>query len=76
MDTAKAAQIKAHARELAKLLYDETAPEQLKNLEGIEIAIRDHFLEHIGPEIGSFFAKQRVKPTLDEAAPSAASSET
>lgn len=63
MDTAKAAQIKAHARALAQLLYEETEicnPQQLENFEGIEQAVRDHILEHVGPEIGDFFAKAQA----------------
>lgn len=38
MDTDKLQQIQAHARAIAALLYDETAPEQLTTLKGIEEA--------------------------------------
>jgi len=38
MDAEKLQQIQAHARAIAALLYDETAPEQLTTLEGIEAA--------------------------------------
>ncbi len=54
MDTEKLQQIQAHARAIAALLYDETAPEQLTTLEGIETAVRGHILEHVSPEIGLF----------------------
>lgn len=63
MDASKAAQLKAHARAIAQLLYEETEtsdPQQLENFEGIEQAVRDHFLEHVGPEIGEFFVKQQA----------------
>ena len=63
MDAAKAAKIKAHAQALAELLYAETeadSPEQLETFEGIESAIRDHFIAHIGPELGHFFAEQQA----------------
>jgi hypothetical protein len=36
MDTDKLKQIQGHARAIAALLYNETAPEQLTTLEGIE----------------------------------------
>ncbi|MGI0494980.1 ISKra4 family transposase [Alkalinema pantanalense CENA528] len=55
MDADKKAQIQAHARALAALLYEETDPEQVKTLAGIENAVRGHLLEHVSPEIGKFF---------------------
>lgn len=68
MDASKAEQIKAHARAIAKLLYEETEtsnPQQLENFEGIEQAVRSHLLEHVGPEIGEFFAKQQAVVAAD-----------
>ncbi|NJO43826.1 MAG: ISKra4 family transposase, partial [Cyanobacteria bacterium CRU_2_1] len=47
MDAEKKAQIQAHARALAALLYEETDPEQVKTLAGIETAVRGHLLEHV-----------------------------
>ncbi|WP_410503509.1 ISKra4 family transposase [Leptolyngbya sp. O-77] len=47
--------MQAHARALAALLYEETDPEQVKTLAGIEAAVRGHLLEHVSPEIGGFF---------------------
>lgn len=58
MDPDKLQQIQAHARAIAALLYDETAPEQLTTLEGIEAAVRGHILEHVSPEIGHFLSQQ------------------
>lgn len=54
MDADKLQQIQAHARAIADLLYDETAPEQLATLEGIEAAVRGQILEYVSPEIGDF----------------------
>jgi hypothetical protein len=62
MDASKAAQIKAHARAIAELLYGETDPKALETFEGIELSVRTHILEQIGPEIGEFFVKQQVEP--------------
>ena len=58
MDAAKEAQIKSHALALAELLYDETDSEQVKTLAGIEVAVRDHLLTYVGPEIGNFLSAQ------------------
>jgi hypothetical protein len=58
MDTDKKAQIQAHARAIAALLYEETDPEQVKTFAGIEQAVRSQILEHVSPEIGNFLSKQ------------------
>lgn len=79
MDASKAAQIKAHARAIAELLYEETEhanPQQLETFEGIEQAVRSHLLKRVGPEIGEFFVKAQASATPDVDAPSKASSET
>jgi hypothetical protein len=76
MDAAKEAQIKAHALALAELLYDETDSEQVKTLAGIEVAVRDHLLAHVGPEIGNFLSAQAAARAEDENAISKASSDS
>ena len=82
MDASKAEQIKAHAHAIAKLLYEETeatSPASLETFEGIEIALRSHILEHIGPDIGEFFVKQQVASQQGEAVsltPSSATSQS
>lgn len=73
MDTVKKAQIQAHAQAIAALLYEETDPEQVKTLAGIEEAVREHMLEHVSPEIGTFLLQQVVARRADANAPSAAS---
>ena len=73
MEADKLQQIQAHARAIAALLYDETAPEQLTTLEGIEAAIRGQILEHVSPEIGLFLSQQRAVLAPDEAGDSKAS---
>jgi hypothetical protein len=75
MDSDKQAQIKAHAREMAALLYEESDPEQLQTLAGIETVVRSHILEQVSPEIGLFLSKQRAAPKPDGNEPSPASSE-
>ncbi len=73
MDSEKKAQLQAHARAIAALLYEETDPEQVKTLAGIEETVRDHLLENVGPEIGIFLSKPVVAPLQDENALSPAS---
>ena len=75
MDTEKKAQIQAHARALAALLYEESDPEQVKTLAGIEVAVRGHLLEHVSPEIGNFLSQPAALPRVDESAPSTVSSD-
>jgi ATP/maltotriose-dependent transcriptional regulator MalT len=75
MDTEKKAQIQAHARALAALLYEETDPEQVKTLAGIEAAVRGHLLEHVSPEIGDFLLQQAVARQVDESVASIVSSD-
>lgn len=58
MDSAKKAQIQAYAQAMAALLYEETEPEQVKTLAGIEEVVRGHMLEHVSPEIGNFLLQQ------------------
>ncbi len=75
MDAEKLQQIQAHARAIAAWLYDETAPEQLTTLEGIEAAVRGQILEHVSPEIGLFLSRQQVGPAVGEVGNSKVSSE-
>jgi len=75
MDTDKQAQIKAHARAIAALLYEESNPEQLQTLADIESVVRSQILEQVSPEIGIFLSKQRAEPNRDELEPSPASSD-
>ena len=76
MDASKEARLKALTEEIAALLYEETDPEALKTLAGIEKAVRGHRLEHVGPEIGNFLSARAATPRVDGIEKSPASSET
>ena len=79
MDATTAEQIRSHARAIAKLLYQETeatAPQSLETFGGIEVAVRDHLLEHVGPEIGEFFVKAQANENAGAAVRLKASSAT
>lgn len=73
MDTEKLQKIQAHARAIATLLYDETAPEQLTTLEGIEAAVRGQILAHVSPEVGLFLLPPQAAPAADAVGNSKAS---
>lgn len=75
MDADKQAQIQAHARAIAALLYEETDPDQVKTLAGIEEAVRGHLLEHVSPEIGNFLLQQVAAQRADANGASRASSD-
>ena len=75
MDTDKQAQIKAHARAIAALLYEDSDPEHLQTLAGIETVVRSQILDQVSPEIGLFLSKQRAVPKPDGNEPSPASSD-
>ena len=51
-------QLKAHLKVVAKILYINTDPTQLKSFESIEKSLRQKMLEEVGPELGSFFFQQ------------------
>lgn len=73
MDSAKKAQIQAYAQAIAALLYEETDPEQVKTLAGIEEAVREHMLEYVSPEMGNFLLQQVAARQADATAASTAS---
>jgi hypothetical protein len=66
MKTDKLAKIQEYANAIAELLYEETAPEQVKTLEGIEEAVRDHLLNYVNPEIAKILSTKAVEPTQVE----------
>ena len=66
MEAEKRSEIQAHAKAIAKLLYEETDPEKLKSFEEIEKTVRQQLLEYVDPEIGNFLSKKRVKQKQGE----------
>lgn len=72
MDAAKEARLKALTQELAELLYEDTDPEQVRTLAGIEEVVRGHLLEHVGPKIGNFLSPPAAAPAAGENDPSKA----
>ena len=58
MDADKLATLQIHIDAISALLYEETDPEQVQTLEGIEQAIRGHLLETVGPQLANFLSKR------------------
>ena len=49
------------AKGIAKILYEDTSPERVTSLAGIEEAVRSQMQKHVMPEVGFFlsFAARR-----------------
>ncbi len=75
MDADKQAQIQAHIQAVAALLYEETDPEDVKTLEGIEAVVRGHILEHVSPAMGNFLSQRVAARAADADAGLRASSD-
>jgi hypothetical protein len=54
-----------HIREIAKILHEDTPPEELNNLAAIEQAVRNQVQKHVAPKIGFFLLKQRQEQPQD-----------
>jgi len=60
-------QLKAHLKEVAEILYRNTAPQELSSFESIEKSLRQKILKEVGPELGSFFFQQYQELKQEEA---------
>jgi hypothetical protein len=47
-------ELKGHVQAIAKILYQQTKPEQVKTLSKIEETVRKQTLEYISPQLGFF----------------------
>ncbi len=59
--------LKAHLKEVAEILYRNTAPTELSTFESIEKSLRKKILAEVGPELGSFFFQQYQELKQEEA---------
>jgi hypothetical protein len=48
--------LKVHLDAIAQILYDDSDPEALRTLEGIELTIREKLQAHVSPELGRFLS--------------------
>jgi hypothetical protein len=58
--------LKEHIQAIAKILYEQTSPEQLKDLEAIEATVRQQVTQYVSPELGIFLSKKRQEQALEE----------
>lgn len=56
--------LQKHIEAIAKILYEETSPEQVKNLEILEVTVRQQMLDHVSPQIGVFLSKKQQELLL------------
>jgi hypothetical protein len=61
MNSQKEKALKEHIQAIANILYEETSPEQLRNLETIEATVHHQVREYVSPEIGIFLSKKQQK---------------
>lgn len=50
--------LKAHLEAIAQILYDESDPEAMKTLEGIEVTVRQQIQAHMSRELGNFLSER------------------
>jgi hypothetical protein len=50
--------LQEHVQAIAKILYEDTPPEQLKTLGGIEQAVREQLQKHVMPVVGVFLSQR------------------
>lgn len=61
--------LKAHLKEVAKILYRNTDSTELSNFESIEKSLRQKMLKEIGPELGRFFFQQYQELKQEDSEP-------
>jgi hypothetical protein len=55
--------LNAHVQAIAQILYEDSDPQALQTLEGIEVTIRSQLQKHVSPELGAFLSKPlRARP--------------
>ena len=59
MNTEQQAKLQEYVTGIAKILYGEANPEDVKTFEGIEITLRDLIQEHVAPDLAIFLLKQQ-----------------
>jgi hypothetical protein len=63
-------------QEIAAILYRNTPPSELKDLDSIEQAVRRHMLTEVSPRVGIFLSKQRRERKKEKVELSKAASES
>ena len=58
--------LKEHLKAAAAILLNNTPTEELKSFNSIELAVREHLLKEVAPEIGNFFKQQRHRKKQED----------
>lgn len=58
MTPAQEQALKVHLEAIAQILYDESDPEAMKTLEGIELTVREKIQAYVSPELGGFLSER------------------
>jgi hypothetical protein len=58
--------LKEHIQAIATILYEETSPEQLRDLESIEATVHHQVTEYVSPQIGIFLSSKQQGQVLEE----------
>lgn len=59
MNAEQEAKLQEYVKGIAKILYAEAKPEDIKTLEGIEKSVRNLMQEHVAPNVAVFLSKQK-----------------
>lgn len=58
--------LKAHLQAIAQILYDDSDPNTLQTLEGIEMTVRQKIQAHVSPALGNFLLRRLQAQQSDE----------
>ncbi|GAB4381320.1 MAG: hypothetical protein Kow00121_39550 [Elainellaceae cyanobacterium] len=58
--------LKAHLQAIAKILYDDSDPDSMQTLEGIEMTVRQKIQAHVSPELGKFLLEHLQQQPQDD----------
>lgn len=58
--------LKAHLQAIAQILYDDSDPNTLQTLEGIEMTVRQKIQAHVSPELGNFLSERLQEQSQDD----------
>ena len=59
MTPEKSKVLKDHLKAAAAILLNNTPKEELQSSNSIELAVREHLIKEVAPEIGNFFKQQQ-----------------
>lgn len=66
MTPAERQELETCLKRASEILYNNTQPELLSNLEGIETTVRSQVLEYVSPQIALFLSTKRRELTEEE----------